>query len=170
MRIRTAQLALALLLAAAAVRPAHAAGPDGTEADKPSLKPDAGAIVTLWPLFDYRSSPATGYSNLSLLGPIFKWERNGSTTRTALRPLFFSSSTPEDQETEILYPIASTSSSGSDSDTQVFKLYQKHVSRSGTPEEKRDSMLFPIYISGRSEKYGPYTSIFPLHGEIYERF
>jgi hypothetical protein len=163
------QLALILLLAAAAARPAAAAD-DARGEDKPSQKAGPGAIVTLWPLFDYRSSPATGYSNLSLLGPLFKRERTGSTTITALRPLFFSSSTPEDQETEILYPIASTSASGGDNDTQVLKLYQKHVSRSGTPEEKRDSMLFPLYISGQSEKYGPYTSVFPLYGDIYERF
>lgn len=170
MRIRSAQLALALLLAAAAVRPAPAAEADGISAENLVPAPAAGAVITLWPLFDYRSSPATGYSNLSLLGPLFKREKNGATTRTALRPLFFTSSTDGDQETEILYPIASTSSSGGDSDTQVLKLYQKHVSRSGTPEEKRDSMLFPLYISGRSEKYGPYTSVFPLYGDLYERF
>ena len=39
-----------------------------------------------------------------------------------------------------------------------------------TPDEKRDAMLFPFYISGRSEKYGPYTSVFPFYGDIYERF
>ena len=31
-------------------------------------------------------------------------------------------------------------------------------------------MLFPFYVSGRSEKYGPYTSLFPLYGDMYERF
>ena len=31
-------------------------------------------------------------------------------------------------------------------------------------------MLFPFYITGRSEKYGPYTSVFPLYGDLYERF
>lgn len=31
-------------------------------------------------------------------------------------------------------------------------------------------MLFPFYISGKSEKYGPYTSVFPFYGDIYERF
>jgi hypothetical protein len=131
---------------------------------------ESGTIITLWPLFDYRTSPATGYSNLSILGPIFKREHSGSTTTTALRPLFFSSSSPETDDSDILYPVASSSSSGEDSDTQILKLYQKHVSRSGTVEEKRETMLFPFYISGRSEKYGPYTSVFPFHGDIYERF
>ena len=129
-----------------------------------------GGVTTLWPLFDYRSSPASGYSNLSILGPIFKRERSGNATKTAFRPLFFNQSDKDSSDSEILYPLASTSSSGGDSDTQVLKIYQKHVSRAGTSEEKRESMLFPLYISGQSEKYGPYSSFFPLHGDIYERF
>src|SRR5689334_305689 len=28
-----------------------------------------GTIFTLWPLIDYRTSPAEGFSNLSILGP-----------------------------------------------------------------------------------------------------
>lgn len=131
---------------------------------------EPGSIVTLWPLFDYRSSPATGYSNLSILGPLFKREHSGTTTSTAIRPLFFSSSAPGSDDTDILYPLASTGSSEEGSDTQVLKLYQRHVSHSSTPDEKRETMLFPFYISGRSEKYGPYTSVFPIHGDIYERF
>lgn len=137
---------------------------------RPGAALESGTITTLWPLFDYRTSPATGYSNLSILGPLFKRERSGSSTTTALRPLFFSSSTPESDDSDILYPLASTSSSGDDSDTQVLKLFQRHVSRSGTPDEKRETMLFPLYINGRSEKYGPYSSLFPLYGDIYERF
>lgn len=172
MRRCSAQLALALLLAAAAVRSAAAVGPADSGAEHQVSKPASGAIVTLWPLFDYRSSPSTGYSNLSLLGPLFKREKSGTTIRTALRPLFFASASATDgeRETDLLYPIASSSSSRDSSDIQVLRLYQKHVSRSGTPEEKRDSMLFPFYISGHSEKYGPYTSLFPVYGDIYERF
>lgn len=131
---------------------------------------EEGFIATLWPLFDYRSSPATGYSNLSILGPIFKRERSGSTTITAVRPLFFNSTLPGSTDSDILYPIASTSFSGGDSDIQVLKIFQKHVSRGGSSEEKRDTMLFPFYISGKSEKYGPYSSYFPINGDIYERF
>jgi hypothetical protein len=135
-----------------------------------SAAAEEGTIVTLWPLFDYRSSPATGYSNLSILGPIFKREHTGSTTKTAIRPFFFNSSSPESDDSDILYPIASTSTSGGDTDTQIIKIYQKHVSQAGTGEETSDTMLFPFYISGRSEKHGPYKSFFPIHGDIYERF
>lgn len=170
MRKLSAQLALSLFLVAAVVRPGAAADPS-----EPALGghlPDSGpgAIITLWPLFDYRSSPATGYSNLSLLGPLFKRERSGSKTVTAVRPLFFSSSSPTSDETDLLYPVAATGRGNGQSETQVLRLYQHHVSAEGRPEERRDTMLFPFYISGTSEKYGPYTSIFPLYGDIYERF
>jgi len=31
-------------------------------------------------------------------------------------------------------------------------------------------MLFPFYVKGSSTKYGPYTSVFPFYGDLYERF
>ncbi|MEI6703016.1 MAG: hypothetical protein WCL71_05700, partial [Deltaproteobacteria bacterium] len=64
----------------------------------------------------------------------------------------------------------STSSSAGGSDTQIMKIYQKRVSRAGTSEEKSDTMLFPFYISGQSEKEGRYNSFFPIYGDIYQRF
>lgn len=171
MRKIFARVVLSLLLAAPAAMPK---GADADTAGRPGAtappKGDPGEIVTLWPLFDYRSSPATGYSNLSILGPLFKREHSGSTATTAIRPLFSTISTPESNESDILYPLASTGSSESSSDSQFLKLFQRHVSRAGTPEEKSDAMLFPFYISGTSEKYGPYTSVFPFYGDIYERF
>lgn len=155
MRILTASCAMLMLLIAAAA---------------PAAAVEEGTVATFWPLFDYRSSPATGYSNLSIMGPLFKRENSGDVTRTALRPLFFNQSDKESDDSDILYPLASTSSGGGDSSTQVMKVYQKHVSRAGTAEEERNSMLFPFYISGKSEKYGPYSSFFPIHGDIYQRF
>jgi hypothetical protein len=169
MRKRYLLVALSLLLAALVGRPACAADL-GTEAGRAeTASKETGAIITLWPLFDYRSSPATGYSNLAILGPLFKREQSGDTTRTAIRPLFFTQAAPAAEESDILYPLASTSSNGEDSDTQVLRLFQRHVSRSGAPEEKRDTMLFPFYITGRSESHGPYTSVLPFHGDIYDR-
>jgi hypothetical protein len=136
----------------------------------PASAAEEGAVITLWPFFDYRSSPATGYSNLSVLCPLFKREHNGSTTKTAVRPFFFNSFSPESDDSDILYPLASTSTGGGDSEAQILKIYQKRVSRAGSIEEKSDTMLFPFYISGTSEKYGPYKSFFPFHGDIYQRF
>ena len=158
-------LFISSLLIIETARPATAACPNPVPGQD-----QKGTILTLWPLFDYRSSPATGYSNLSILGPLFKREQSCENTKTALRPLFFDISTPDSSETDILYPIASTSQTDGDSDTQILKLFQKRVSRAGTPEEKHSSMLFPFYISGQSEKYGPYKSFFPIYGDIYERF
>ncbi len=170
MKNTSARLAMALLLAIIIARPGFAAEPGDQGGVTAGYNSTPGKIVTLWPLFDYRTSPATGYSNLSILGPLFKREHSGTSTTTAVRPLFFSVSTPESKDSDILYPIASTSESGNDSDTQILKIFQRHVSRAGTAEEKRETMLFPFYISGQSEKYGPYTSIFPFYGDIYERF
>jgi hypothetical protein len=163
-------LALSLLLVIGVDRSGSAADPVGQAGEAQHRKGATGAIVTLWPLFDYRSSPATGYSNLSILGPLFKREHDGNETKTAIRPLFFTSSTPDSEDSDILYPLASSSRSGDDSDSQVLKLFQRHVSRAGTTDEKRDAMLFPLYISGQSEKYGPYKSFFPIYGDLYERF
>ncbi|GFE62015.1 hypothetical protein [Geobacter sp. AOG2] len=157
---------LAILLVSAAL--AH--GEDHAGPADPPPQEQRGGIVTLWPLFDYRSSPGTGYSNLSILGPLFKREHNGHMTKTALRPLFFTQSTPAGDESDILYPLASTNSDENGSDTQVLLLFQKHAENIGTVEERHNSMLFPFYISGSSDKYGPYTSVFPLYGDIYERF
>jgi hypothetical protein len=157
----------AILLVSAAF--AHGEeGQAGPTTAPPQAKP--GVIFTLWPLFDYRSSPATGYSNLSILGPIFKRERSGDTTRTAVRPLFFNQSAQGAGASDILYPLASTSSDENGSDSQVVQLFQKHAEHTGTSEEKHSSMLFPFYISGNSDTYGPYTSVFPVYGNIYERF
>lgn len=129
-----------------------------------------GRIITLWPLFDYRENPDAGYSNLSILGPLFKREHSGTSTKTAFRPFFYSLETPESDDTDILYPIASVSRDNDNSDSQVLKLYQHHVSRKGSVEEKEETMLFPFYISGVSEKHGQYRSFFPFYGNMYERF
>jgi len=167
MRKLYVQFNLALLFVTGIALPVPAASQTERAAQQQAAQ---GEIVTLWPLFDYRSSPATGYSNLSILGPLFKREHSGNETTTAIRPLFFTQSTPESEASDYLYPLASSSSSEGASENQVLRLLQIHVSRAGTPEERHDSMLFPFYISGTSEKYGPYTSVFPFHGDIYERF
>lgn len=171
MRKPCTHFVLSLLLVAGTVLPGTAAesntGPTGAAKRQQTAQ---GEIITLWPLFDYRSSPATGYSNLSILGPLFKREHTGNETSTAIRPLFFNQASPESEDTDYLYPLASASSSQGAAESQVLRLFQRHASHTGTPEEKHDSMLFPFYISGTSEKYGPYTSVFPFHGDIYERF
>jgi hypothetical protein len=134
---------------------------------------DPGTIFTFWPLVDYRSSPGDGYSNLSLLGPLFKYQHRKDDRDLAVRPLFYSSANAKDRgaSTDYLYPLASTETSPETSRVQVLQLYQKNsFRRDEEGREERGTMLFPFYISGKSEKYGPYTSVFPLYGDIYERF
>jgi hypothetical protein len=136
-------------------------------------KAATGTIFTLWPLVDYRSSPGDSYSNLSLLGPLFKYQHRKDDRDLALRPLFYSTANDRDKErvTEYLYPLASSDTSPENSRVQVLELYQKNsYRRDEEGKQEQGTMLFPFYISGKSEKYGPYTSVFPLYGDIYERF
>lgn len=130
---------------------------------------EEGSIITFWPLFDYRESHREGFSNLSILGPLFKLQKSGDTTDTAFRPLFYRTETGDSSRTDYLYPLASDDSGSDGEYLQVLKLYQKRTPRPGEVE-RRGTMVFPFYISGTSEKYGPYTSFFPFYGDIYERF
>ena len=132
-----------------------------------------GTIFTFWPLVDYRESPQEKYSNLSLLGPLIKVQRRGADYETVIRPFFYRTSNTlnETEETDYLYPLASDETTPESSSLQVLQLFQSSSSRgdNDAQQEKR-TMLFPLYISGKSEKYGEYTSVFPIYGDIYERF
>lgn len=132
-----------------------------------------GTIFTLWPLIDYRSSPAEGFSNLSILGPLIKFQKRGDDRETAIRPFFYQSNHSKDlaSSTYFLYPAAYHESTP-DADTyQVLRLFQKSTFRKDEGTEREQStMLFPFYIEGTSEKRGPYRSLFPFYGDIYDRF
>lgn len=148
------------------------AGVSPLSADEITSNNQEGTIFTFWPLIDYRESPKEGYRNLSILGPLFKLQFRGEERELAVRPFFYnaSNSREETSNTSYLYPVASSEKSASSESTQVLKLYQNNTYRKGEEEEQKDRMLFPFYISGKSEKYGPYTSVFPFYGDLYERF
>ncbi len=134
---------------------------------------EEGAIFTLWPLVDYRESPGEHYSNLSILGPLFKLQRRGDERDIALRPLFYvtENERAESAKGVYLYPLASSESSPDVATFEVLELFQRNIFRKNEGEDREKStMLFPLYISGNSKKYGPYTSVFPFYGDIYERF
>lgn len=132
---------------------------------------EEGSIITLWPFFDYRESPQQGFRNLSILGPLLKFQRNGETEITAVRPFFFRTSDESDDtaRTEYLYPLASSETWAEGKYSQVLHLFQKRTPGPDV-EESRGTMLFPFYISGTSEKHGRYVSVFPFYGDIYDRF
>jgi hypothetical protein len=132
-----------------------------------------GVIFTFWPLIDYRESPSDGFSNLGILGPLIKIQSQGDEKVVAVRPLFYREEQAKYSTvtTDYLYPLASTDSTPEVSRFQFLKLVQKNAYQKENPEsQERDSMFFPFYISGTSKKYGPYTSVFPIYGDIYERF
>ena len=140
-------------------------------ADEPA---EEGTIFTLWPLMDYRSSPKEGFSNLSLLGPLFKYQERRDGTTLAVRPfLFREEDTPHGSaKSDYLYPLL-FSETGPDADRiQALRgLFQISTYRtSGPAGGEESSQFFPFYLKGSSPKYGPYLWIFPFYGDAYERF
>ena len=134
---------------------------------------DEGTIFTLWPLVDYRSSPRDGFKNLSLFGPLFKFQVKGEDDDLAVRPLFYRRTNDRNgtASTDYLYPLAGSDTAPESSSFQFLKLLQTKSFRTDEPKNREESsMFFPFYIKGESKKYGPYTSVFPFYGDIYERF
>ena len=134
---------------------------------------DKGTIFTLWPLIDYRDSPADGFSNLSILGPLIKFQKKGGERDTAVRPFFYQSSHGNGRysSTYFLYPAAFLESTPESDTYQVVRLFQKSNFRKDDESAREGTaMLFPFYIAGHSEKRGSYWSLFPFYGNIYDRF
>lgn len=132
-----------------------------------------GTIFTFWPLVDYRESPKEGLRTLSVLGPLVKAQRRGDETTIAVRPFFYreEQEATERSASDYFYPVATSESSPEVERLQILKLFQKSAFRRDEPERaEKGTMLFPFYIAGESKKYGPYTSVFPFYGDIYERF
>ncbi len=132
-----------------------------------------GSIFTLWPFVDYRESPADGFCNLAILGPLFKSQTTNDTSDLFIRPIFSRSSNRHDDSTasDYFYPLASAETAPDVSRFQVLRLYQKDTFRKDQEADReQDFMIFPFIITGTSRKYGPFTSVFPLYGDIYERF
>ena len=140
-------------------------------AEEKGTAKEEGTTFTFWPLVDYRESPGDKFSNLSILGPLFKSQTHGDDSILAVRPLFYRTEDSREQtaQTSYLYPLASTDSSPRATTLQVLQLIQKNVYRKGEEEEERSSQFFPFYLQGESKKYGQYTSFFPIYGDIYER-
>ena len=132
-----------------------------------------GTIFTLWPLIDYRDSPAEGFSNLSILGPLIKFQRRGEDRDTAFRPLFYQSNHAKEgtSSTTFLYPAAFLENAPASDTFEVVRLFQKtNYRKDEAGADEHAAMLFPFYIAGRSEKHGSYLSLFPFYGDIYDRF
>ena len=134
---------------------------------------EKGTIFTLWPLVDYRTSPAEGFSNLSILGPLLKIETKGTDKDSAFRPFFYRKDQLKEKSTStyFLYPAAFHENTP-DSDTyEVMRLFQSSNFRKEEGEKRNGTtMLLPFYMSGESEKRGKYRAVVPFYGDIYDRF
>lgn len=135
--------------------------------------PENESLMTIWPLIDYRTNSATKTSRLSILGPLLSFDTNPDDDISAFRPLFHTTKDHDHSRSASVYlfPLASSETTADVSRLEFLQIFQKNTFRKAEPEEKEEqTMLFPFYISGKSEKYGPYTSVFPIYGDIYERF
>ena len=139
--------------------------------DQSSSQP--GDIFTFWPLIDYRKDIVRNSSSLSILGPLLSFESTPDNDVLAFRPLVHNTrdSGRTRSSSYYLYPLASTETTPDVDKMEFLQLFQKNTFRKSEPEEKeRDLMIFPFLISGESKKYGSFTSVFPIYGDIYERF
>ncbi|WP_026843250.1 hypothetical protein [Citrifermentans bremense] len=149
------------------------AGSSSADEGEGAVEGGKGTIFTLWPLVDYRESPAEGFSNLSLLGPIVKYQKKGEDTDFAIRPFFYTSShtTEKADSTYYLYPLAYHESTPESDTSTALQLFRKTTYRKQEgAEQEKSTLLFPFYVSGTSAKYGPYRAFFPFYGDTYERF
>lgn len=147
--------------------------PDAVRAAESDESQVNDTLINVWPLLDYRENSSDKTSKLSILGPILTFENTEDDTITAFRPLFQSETDPKKSRnfTYYLYPLASTETTPDVSRIELMQVIQKNSFRKDEPGEKENQfMLFPFIITGKSQKYGTYTSIFPIYGDIYERF
>ncbi len=130
---------------------------------------DEGRIFTLWPLADFRASPATDYETLHLLGPLFKWERKGAEHEVALRPLVSSASSPAAATSDLLFPLIRTASGSGFSTWDSLGL----LSQEGRTEDVgggHSFTLFPLVFYDRHEARDSTFAVFPLGGRLVNRF
>ncbi|MDX9710722.1 MAG: hypothetical protein RBT64_14335, partial [Trichloromonas sp.] len=126
---------------------------------------EEGSVRTLWPLFDYRASPASDYRVLHLLGPLLKFENKGVEREFALRPLVYKATGGEDERfTEVLYPLLTTSHSSEDTSWRGLQLLD-YRARHDEKEEGSRFTLFPFIFSRRGAgEEKDYFAFFPFGG------
>jgi len=142
-------------------------------AGEPPSSPSPPTVTTVWPLFDYRATPAESFSNLGVLGPVVKRQHKEGETVTAVRPFWYQTTDDSSGDTsiDILYPLASLRLSSEGSFFQVLKVLDRTETRADDPDGSDSSfMLFPLYMQDDSPQYGFSWSLFPLYGDIYGKF
>ena len=149
-------LSLGLLLWAAAPAAAARATAEGT-------------TLTFWPLVDWRSSPATEYAALHLLGPLFKWQARGEEREVALRPLFYYTAAGATAETDVLFPLIQHNADAGYRSFDVLSLLSDQDDPAHGGGGHRFT-LFPLIFYDRAPRIGTNFALFPLGGRIRGRF
>lgn len=142
-------------------------------AEEPPPPPPPPSVTTVWPLVDYRENRAESFSNLGMLGPVVKRQHRKGETVTALRPFWYQTTDDSSGDTsiDILYPLATLRLSREGDFFQFLKVIDRTATRTDDPEGGDSSMMFfPLFMKGNSSRYGSYWSLFPIYGDLYEKF
>lgn len=124
------------------------------------------SVFTLWPLLDYRADSDVNYRSLHVFGPLFKSERKGEESETALRPLFYRAADEEkSSQLEILYPSFSYKAGPETTRFNVLHLLS-YDSNSAGESGNDEFYLFPLLFYGSDREQGDYFGVFPIGGEI----
>ncbi len=129
-------------------------------------------IVTVWPLLDYRRSPAADYTSIHILGPVLKFERKGNERAFALRPLYSRhwDASEGAGTSETLYPIGSGKWSAGAESYQGLHLLQSDFGPTEQGSEN-EFTLFPFLFYGKGHAgQESYFAFFPFGGTIREKF
>ncbi len=137
--------------------PAGAAGEEAT-------------IFTLWPVLDYRRSPAADYTSVNLLGPFLKYEQKGPERAFALRPIYYRGWDPAEDVgfSESLYPIGSSKWSKEAASFQGMRLLHSDFGEREAGS-KNEFMFFPFLFYGETVAKEHYFAFFPFGGKILDK-
>ena len=128
-----------------------------------------GTIFTLWPLIDYRHSPAVDVTTLHLLGPLLTYKHLSGERSYGLRPLYYH--TVDDQSggttSDYLYPVATSRSEEGGTVFQGVHLLNYDFGSADSGSDDKFN-LFPFIFYGRAPDHGHYFAVFPLGGTIYD--
>jgi hypothetical protein len=115
--------------------------------------------IPAWPLIYHRADQ--DHAETDILWPIFRYEREKSLARYALRPLLFSTESDPNKDyrkTSVIWPLGIYQRTGSELSFQIFPVYW-----AGRSTDSRHTVFFPLYWDIQGQDYS-YFHLWPLLG------
>ncbi len=131
---------------------------------------DEGLSLKLWPLFHYWRDSERAESTIRILGPLIYRRKGVGEGEFAVRPLFYW--TKNDKEDflriEYLYPLGKFKREGGYTKNYIVPFTTLRDEKGDGRREKHFSLF--IYFRGQAENGEVYWGIFPLYGQLVDRF